>query len=56
MIQMEIKRISGINFQPGNINIGLLPYMVIYDQQEVPVLLNEEMNFDIVYRVSIPLQ
>jgi hypothetical protein len=28
---MEIKKLSGINFQTGNINVGTLPYMTIFD-------------------------
>lgn len=57
MILMEIKRISGINFQMGAINTGTLPHLVVYDNQDFPVILCEEMNFDYIYKVKfeVPL-
>jgi len=52
---MEIKRISGINFQTGNINQGLLPNMMVLDNQDFPVILSEDMNFDFIYKIKFEI-
>jgi len=35
----------------------MLPHMIVYDNQDFPVILSEEMNFDIIYKVKfeVPL-
>jgi len=32
--------------------MGNLPHMIIYDKQDIQVLLSEDMNFDCIYKVS----
>jgi hypothetical protein len=33
----------------------MLPYMVVYDNQDFPVILSEDMNLDFIYKVKFEI-
>jgi len=47
---MEIRKLASSNLD--SVSMQSAPYMSIYDQNDCPVLLHEDMNFDCIYKVS----
>lgn len=47
---MEIRKLASSNLD--SVSMQSAPYMSIYDQNDCPVLLHEDMNFDCIYKVQ----
>ena len=50
-VQMEIRKLATANLD--SVSVQSAACMNIYDQNDNPVLLHEDMNFDCIYKVSL---